>query len=133
MPRGWVNSGKLTGLEAAQKFFRGLLHGADLSRENLWVAHVDESGHCVHVSIHCGHETDVLIPLRSIVGEALQHRSAYLILAHNHPSGDPRPSESDRRATRQLAFVAEALGVPLRDHLIFGGSECSSFRKLGLL
>jgi len=55
------------------------------------------------------------------------------VIAHNHPSGDARPSDSDRRATRRLASAAEAIDCALLDHLVFGGDDCTSFRRIGLL
>jgi DNA repair protein RadC len=58
---------------------------------------------------------------------------AAILLAHNHPSGDPRPSDSDLRATRRLAVAAEALDCRLLDHLVFAGAECTSLRRLGYL
>jgi len=59
--------------------------------------------------------------------------SAAIVLAHNHPSGDPRPSESDMRATRKLAAAAEALDCAVLDHLVFGEREVSSLRQMGHL
>ena len=64
---------------------------------------------------------------------AVIYGSAGILLAHNHPSDDSRPSESDRIATRRLSKVAEAIDCRLIDHLIFGGTSFTSFRELGLL
>jgi DNA repair protein RadC len=55
------------------------------------------------------------------------------VLAHNHPSGDPRPSESDCGATRRLVAAAEALDCTVLDHLVFAGAHCTSLRRMGLL
>jgi RadC-like JAB domain len=71
--------------------------------------------------------------VRDIVADAAERRSNVIILAHSHPSGDPRPSEFNCRATRRLATVAEAMDCAVLDHLIFAGDESTSFRKLGLL
>jgi DNA repair protein RadC len=124
---------KLDGLAAARDFFSGCIADADPRRENLWVAHVDEEARCLHVSRHAGDETGAEFPLRQIIVDAAAHRSAGIVLAHNHPSGDPRPSESDFRATRRLARAAEALDCTVLDHLVFGGSQCTSLRRLGYL
>ena len=124
---------RLDGLAAAQAFFRGCLAESDPKRETLWVAHVDERAHCLHVSRHDGDETGAHFPLRQIIIEAAEHGSAGILLAHNHPSGDARPSESDRRATRRLASAAEALDCTVIDHLVLAGADCTSFRALGLL
>ena len=124
---------KLDGLAAAKAFFSGCLAEADPARESLWVAHVDDRARCLHVTCHEGDATGALFPLRDIIADAVKHGSAGILLAHNHPSGDARPSESDRRATRRLASAAEALDCAVLDHLVFGGDDCTSFRRIGLL
>jgi DNA repair protein RadC len=124
---------KLDGLAAARSFFAGCLSDSDPNRESLWVAHVDEHARCVHLSRHIGDEGGGAFPLRDIIADAATHGSAGLVLAHNHPSGDPRPSDSDCRATRRLAAAAEALDCAVLDHLVFAGEECTSFRRIGLL
>ena len=63
--------------------------------------------------------------LRASVGGAL--------MAHNHPSGAPWPSEADLAATREAAHLLRLLGIELIDHLIFVGNGHFSFRKAGLL
>ena len=123
----------LDGLNAAREFFAGCMADADPATESLWVAHVDQASRCVHLSRHQGDEAGASFPLRSIIVDAAEHRSAGIILAHNHPSGDPRPSDSDCRATRRLAAAAEELDCTVLDHLVFAGTECTSFRRLGLL
>ena len=75
----------------------------------------------------------VALSLRDIFRRALALDATGLVIAHNHPSGDPKPSQADIQATRRLAAAAEALGIRLHDHLIFAGGECASFRALGLL
>lgn len=124
---------KLDGLAAAKAFFAGCFADGDPERESLWVAHVDEQARCVHLSRHAGDESGAHFPLRDIIADAAEHRSAGIVLAHNHPSGDPRPSDSDCRATRRLASAAEALDCTVLDHLVFAGGECTSFRRIGLL
>ena len=124
---------KLDGLAAARSFFAGCLADCDPGRENLWVAHTDERARCIHLSRHSGDDTGADFPLRAIIADAVEHGSAGIVLAHNHPSGDPRPSDSDCRATRRLALAAEALDCAILDHLVFAGEEFSSFRRMGLL
>ena len=124
---------KLDGLAAAKAFFSGCLAESDPARETLWVAHVDNQARCLHLTSHEGDESGARFPLRDIIADAAKHGSAGIVLAHNHPSGDARPSESDCRATRRLASAAEALDCAVLDHLVFGGDDCTSFRRLGLL
>ena len=124
---------KLDGLAAARAFFAGCIADSDPLRENLWVAHVDDEARCLHLSRHEGDERGATFPLRTIIADAATHGSAGIVLAHNHPSGDARPSDSDCRATRRLTVAAEALDCTVLDHLVFGGAECSSLRTLGYL
>ncbi len=124
---------KLDGLDAARSFFAGCFADSDPTLESLWVAHVDDQARCVHLSRHGGDETGADLPLRSIIADAAAHGSAGLVLAHNHPSGNPLPSGDDRRATRRLASAAEALDCAILDHLVFAGTHCTSLRRMGLL
>ena len=124
---------KLDGLAAAREFFAGCIADSDPARESLWVAHVDEESRCLQVSHYEGDERGANFPLRTIIADAAMHGSAGMVLAHNHPSGDPRPSESDFRATRRLAAAAEALDCTVLDHLVFGGNQCASLRQMGYL
>ncbi|HSJ79352.1 MAG TPA: JAB domain-containing protein [Erythrobacter sp.] len=71
--------------------------------------------------------------MREVFGEALRLGARGMILAHNHPSGDCRPSGSDIAATRRLAEVARALDIELIDHLIFTTDAVYSMRAGGLL
>lgn len=70
---------------------------------------------------------------REVVKRALHLNAAALILVHNHPSGDPTPSEADITMTAKINAAADALGVTLHDHLIIGKSRELSFRAEGLL
>ncbi len=70
---------------------------------------------------------------REVVKRALQLNASALILVHNHPSGDPTPSQADIDMTRQINAAAKALGLTVHDHLIIGKSCERSFRATGLL
>ncbi|MFN2473660.1 MAG: JAB domain-containing protein [Sphingomicrobium sp.] len=123
----------LVGVAAARRFFEACFAGADRTVETLFVAHLDDRARCIHLSRHKGDGTGADLPLRAILIDAAEQDSKGIVLAHNHPSGDPTPSRSDRHATRRLAQVSEAIDLTLVDHLVFGGGECTSFRRLGLL
>jgi DNA repair protein RadC len=56
-----------------------------------------------------------------------------LIVAHNHPSGDPTPSAHDRSVTRQLVDAGRLLDIPVYDHLVLGAGALLSFAEPGLL
>jgi DNA repair protein RadC len=70
---------------------------------------------------------------REIVRRALELGSSALILAHNHPSGDPTPSAADIRMTKDIAAIAQPFGITVHDHLIVGRHGHSSFRGLKLI
>ena len=69
---------------------------------------------------------------REVVKRALELNAASLILVHNHPSGDPTPSQADIEMTAKIASAAETLGITVHDHLIIGKSCELSFRAQGL-
>lgn len=70
---------------------------------------------------------------REVVKRALQLNASALILVHNHPSGDPTPSDADITMTQSMQAAAEALGLTLHDHIIIGKSCELSFRSKGYL
>jgi DNA repair protein RadC len=70
---------------------------------------------------------------REVLRRALELNASALILVHNHPSGDPTPSQSDIAMTERIRLAAEALSVTLHDHLIIGKSRELSFRSAGYL
>ncbi len=70
---------------------------------------------------------------REVVKRALELHASALILVHNHPSGDPTPSQGDIAMTREIAEAAGKLGIVVHDHVIIGREGHSSFRTLGLL
>ena len=73
------------------------------------------------------------LPIRAVAADALAFDAAAVVMAHNHPSGDPAPSAADREATRLLARTLAALDVRLLDHLVVARRGVASFRALGLL
>lgn len=70
---------------------------------------------------------------REIMRRALELNASALLLVHNHPSGDPTPSEADIAMTQRVRHAAEALSITLHDHIVIGKSCELSFRSEGLL
>ena len=70
---------------------------------------------------------------REVVRRAVELDAASLILVHNHPSGDPTPSNDDLDMTAQVEAAASVLGIAVRDHVIVGNGRVLSFREQGLL
>jgi len=70
---------------------------------------------------------------REIIKRALELESTALILTHNHPSGDPTPSQSDIDMTKEIVQACKAIRVSVHDHLIIGRENIASFKTLGLM
>jgi DNA repair protein RadC len=70
---------------------------------------------------------------REVVKRALELHATALILVHNHPSGDPQPSQEDIDMTHEVRLAAHALSITLHDHVIIGNGTWFSFRREGLL
>lgn len=70
---------------------------------------------------------------REVYRDALLANAAALVLAHDHPSGDPTPSRDDELLTRRLARAGELVGVELLDHLVVGGERWVSLARRGIL
>lgn len=101
--------------------------------EKLVTAHLDRTRRLIRTVETPGRAAETDLSIRDIIGDALRFGSSGLILAHNHPSGDPMPSDADLAATRQLAATAYAVGITVHDHLIVAGNDCRSLRALGLI
>lgn len=74
-----------------------------------------------------------LISPREIFVMALKNEASYILMIHNHPSGDPAPSLQDRKITNQIKEVSELVEIPLIDHIIIGDKNYISFKQKGLL
>lgn len=70
---------------------------------------------------------------REVVKRALELAATAIILVHNHPSGDPTPSQADIEMTRKIVGVAESLGISVHDHVIVGRNGHASLRGLQLI
>jgi DNA repair protein RadC len=102
--------------------------------EEIWVAYLDAGNHLLADEI-VGRGTvgEAKLYPRELLRRALEIGATSLILAHNHPGGDPMPSRADIAATRRLRRAAAALDIVLHDHLIVARSGWISFRAQGLL
>jgi len=71
--------------------------------------------------------------VREVVKRALELSATAIILVHNHPSGDPTPSNADIQMTNEIVSAAGKLGIVIHDHIVVGKQGHASFRGLGLL
>ena len=74
-----------------------------------------------------------LISTREIFIKAFKEEAAYIMILHNHPSGDPTPSRQDQQITNKIKEVSILVDIPLIDHIIIGDNRYISFKQKGLL
>jgi DNA repair protein RadC len=74
-----------------------------------------------------------LVHPREVFEPALKHSAASIMVAHNHPSGDPKPSEDDLEITKRLVEAGKMMGVELLDHVIIAANNHFSFKEEKLL
>jgi DNA repair protein RadC len=101
--------------------------------ERVAIAFLERDGRVLGTRLEEGQADQAELPAPAILREALRLGAAGLVVAHNHPGGDPTPSQADLMATRRLAAAATALGLRLHDHLIIAGGRRRSLRAMGLL
>jgi DNA repair protein RadC len=85
------------------------------------------------VDLFEGTADKIAINARDVIENAIAHNTKSLIFVHNHPSGDPAPSQADRQLTRDLVFVGEILQIKVLDHIIIGENRYFSFASEGLI
>jgi len=107
---------------------------AHLPVERLRVLFLNSGNRLLHDEIIAeGSVNETAIYPREIMRHALDVGATALILAHNHPSGEPWPSQGDIEATRRIAEAARPLDICVHDHVIIARNGWSSFRALGLI
>lgn len=84
-----------------------------------------------HEIVSVGHLSKTLVHPRELFYPAIRHKAASMIIAHNHPSGDPTPSPEDFEITKQLVQAGRLMGIPIYDHLIIGSQKFVSLKQEG--
>ena len=109
--------------------------------ERVWVLCLDRKNKLILAeAVTSGTATGSLVHPREVFRPAIRHGATAVILAHNHPSGDPSPSSADLRVTKKIGLAAQHVGIDLLDHVILGEPESDpsglgyySFSDTGLL
>jgi DNA repair protein RadC len=104
------------------------------TKEYFIAAHLDTKNRllCLEI-VSTGSLTASIVHPREVFKSALLSSAAGIIFIHNHPSGDPTPSQEDREITNRLRDASELLGIRLLDHVIVGTDQHYSFTDQGLL
>lgn len=118
--------------EDAYKILKPFL--SDLRTEEFWAIFLNQSNKVVHFcQLTQGGIAQSLVDVRILFKTALEHYSTSVIVAHNHPSGNLKPSQEDLRITKQIGEAGKLLNISLLDHLIISQSTYLSFADENLL
>jgi len=122
-------------LNSSKELFEYLYHGIrDKTRECFNVVFLDAKNRVIATeTLFEGTLTASSVYPREVVLAALNHHAAALIFAHNHPSGDPKPSQEDIAVTRQLVFACRVVSITVHEHLIIGDNRYFSFADEGYI
>lgn len=105
-----------------------------LEEERVFLLSLDLRGRVLHVDrIGSGGFDSAAVRLQELVEIANRYQASTLVLAHNHPSGDPAPTEADILSTRTIKEQLALVKILLFDHIIFGGEDYISLRQNGLM
>ncbi|MCC6750921.1 MAG: DNA repair protein RadC [Deltaproteobacteria bacterium] len=123
---------RVTGARDAYHWFRP--HLASRRQEVFVVLSLDAKHRPLAVlQVAQGSVSSVEVHPREVFAPAVREQAAAVIVAHNHPSGDPEPSAEDRELTRRLRQAGQILGIPVLDHLVVARGTYTSFAERGWL
>jgi DNA repair protein RadC len=106
----------------------------DLPHEEFWVIFMSRSNSVIKTEcISRGGISGTVVDIRLILKPAIHHLASAIILAHNHPSGNLKPSQEDIHLTKKIKEAAKLMDISLQDHLIIGDQSYLSFADEGLI
>jgi DNA repair protein RadC len=106
----------------------------DLQHEEFWIIYLNNSNKVIQKSqLSKGGITGTLVDVRLVLKNALEVGATGIILAHNHPSGNLKPSEADKQLTNKLKVASESLDIKVLDHVIVTEKAYFSFADENLL
>jgi DNA repair protein RadC len=120
--------------EAAYQIFNDAMKDLDTEREHFFCASVDTKNQLKSLDIiSIGSINANIVHPREVFYAAIANRASAIIVAHNHPSGDPGPSQNDIDITRKLTETGRCIGIELYDHVIFGPERFLSLKEQNLM
>ncbi len=106
----------------------------DLTKEVFKVIYLNSQNQIIDTAdLFEGTIESIPIHPREIIEAAINHNAVHLIFVHNHPSGDPTPSKSDKQLTRDLVFIGNVMQIKVLDHIVIGSNTHFSFADAGLI
>lgn len=121
--------------KASREIFDYLYHSMrDLKKETFKVLYLNTRNQIMETAdLFEGTIDSSAVSPREVIESALKYSAASLIFVHNHPSGNPEPSASDKALTRELAYAASIMRIRVLDHIIIGNDRYFSFAGDGLI
>jgi len=102
----------------------------DLHHEEFWIICLNSKNHIItKLLVSTGGLASTMVDTRIVFRLALEHRATSIILAHNHPSGNINPSDSDLRLTQEIIQAGKFMKIPILDHLIITQASYYSFAE----
>ncbi len=121
-----LNKERITSSRNVIEVFQPML--ADLPHEEFWVLLLNKANKVIDkVRVSQGGVAGTVVDVRIIVKAAVEKLASSIIIAHNHPSGNPKPSDKDISITQKLKDAANLFDITVLDHLIITDNECYSF------
>lgn len=120
---------------SSQEIFDYFYHSMrDLKKEIVKAVYVNSQNQIIEIQdLSQGTVDSSFIYPREVIEGAIRHHAVSLVLVHNHPSGNPDPSESDKELTRNLVYAGTVMQIKVLDHLIIGDNRYFSFAGAGMI
>jgi DNA repair protein RadC len=123
---------KLAGAQAVFEHFCEMLR--DKSKETFWSVLLDQKNQIIKTDrVSVGSLSESLVHPREVFRAAIREASANVVFVHNHPSGDPQPSQEDIEITKKLVQAGQIVGIPVLDHVVIAGDRYVSMKSLGMM
>ena len=123
-------SKELTDPEKVYRLIKGKLK--DYHKEHFYIIALNSRNYSI-AEVSVGSLNTSVVHPREVFAEAIKNKAASVIFAHNHPSGDPEPSEDDLEITKQLTESGKILGIEVIDHIIITKTGFTSFKEKNLI
>ena len=131
---GGAGRGQMQEVASPEDVYKRLDHLRYERKEHFVVVMLDSKGQIQRIApVHIGTVNMSVVGVREVFREAIRDGASSIIVAHNHPSGDPTPSPEDIEVTEKLVEVGKMMDIPVLDHIIIGYDHFTSFHRKGLI
>jgi len=121
-------------LNSPSKIYKFMQGEAKIDRECVWVLHMNSKLKLIEKELVSMGTLDAApVHPREVFKKAILNSSSSIIVVHNHPSGDPRPTEEDMKVAKRLRQAGEILDIPVKDFLVISSKGYTSFAEKGML